>query len=132
MAVLYRLGSVNLKKIDIENEGGFEVVVGLGNIRGLSRKLIVVACYVPPTYSGRRGNDFLAYLTDLMLGLKRKYRDPYIYVAGDFNQWDLASALADYGDLEEAPLGPTRGNRCIDRVFHNMSPHGTDLSLIHI
>ena len=70
-----------------------------------------------------RGKECLAYITDLVLHLKRKYKDPILYVSGDFNQWDLSSALEDYPDMLEASGGPTRGNRSIDRTFTNVQDH---------
>ena len=42
-------------------------------------------------------------------------------VAGDFNQWDIAGALVDFPDLVEAPVGNTRGDRSLDRIFVNVS-----------
>ena len=40
-------------------------------------------------------------------------------VAGDFNQWDIGAALANFPDLSEAPVGAMRGGRSIDRIFTN-------------
>ena len=51
--------------------------------------------------------------------MSRFYKDPYIIVTGDFNQWDLTAALEDYPDLDEAPVGPTRQGRHIDRAITN-------------
>ena len=119
VAVLYKKNLLNLKQIDVGNTEGFEIVGALGNIRGILRKLLVLGCYVPPNYTARRGKQFLDYLTDLILHLKRKYTDPYILVGGDFNQWDLSAALEDYKDLQEVHVGATRGNKAIDRCFHN-------------
>ena len=38
---------------------------------------------------------------------------------GDFNQWPVQEALQDFPDITEADVGPTRKDRCIDRVFTN-------------
>ena len=46
--------------------------------------------------------------------MKRKYNDPYIIVGGDFNQWDLESSLADYGDLVESPVGARKSLYWLD------------------
>ena len=93
--------------------------------------------------------DFIA---GVVSEVKRRHDDPMVVLAGDFNQWDIASALQDFPDLLEAPVGETRGDRSIDRVFLNMElrESGTvppletdadaetglrrksDLSLIHI
>ena len=62
--------------------------------------------------------------------IKRKYADPYLLISGDFNQWDLSSALADYHDLQETHVGPTRGNRAIDRSFSNFTEYVFESGLL--
>ena len=79
----------------------------------------MVACYIPPNYTAVRGSECLDHITDLVLELKRKYVDPYLVVTGDFNQWNAGAALADYGDVREMDVGPTRNARCLDKVFVN-------------
>ena len=54
--------------------------------------------------------------------IKRRFIDPLIAVAGDFNQWKLEEALTEFPDLREVHVGPTRGDRAIDHLFCNM--HG--------
>ena len=51
--------------------------------------------------------------------MKRRLKDPYIIVSGDFNQWDAAAALQEFTDIRETVGGPTRGGRTIDRTFTN-------------
>ena len=108
IAILFRKDAVNLKEIKVGFDENFEVLCAIGNLGGISRKIVVIACYVPPNYSAKRGKDFLDYLTDLVLQIKRKYTDPYIVVSGDFNQWDVEAALADYPDLGETCVGNKR------------------------
>lgn len=62
---------------------------------GHSRKLAVVACYLPPNYKKSRGDEALSFITDTVIEIKRRYSNPYIVVAGDFNQWKLEEALSD-------------------------------------
>ena len=88
-------------------------------MEGRARKLVAIAAYVPPGYDARRGRDCLAYISDAVMEVKRRYREPYIIVSGDFNQWDVAAALADFNDIEEVAVGNTRGSVCIDRAFTN-------------
>ena len=42
-------------------------------------------------------------------------------MAGDFNQWDIGEALLDFPDLKEAPVGPTRQDLLIDKIYTNLS-----------
>ena len=108
-----------LSRINMPNPEGFEVLVTQSNLPGHSRKLLTVACYLPPNYSVQRGRDALCHIEDTVLELKRKYRDPFILIGGDFNQWAIDDALQEFPDIREADVGPTRKDRCIDRVFTN-------------
>lgn len=49
--------------------------------------------------------------------LKKRFRDPYMIVTGDFNHWKIQDVLVDFSDFSEEKVGPTRGSRCIDRVL---------------
>ena len=51
---------------------------------------------------------------------KAKLNDPLLVVAGDFNQWRVEEALADFPDLAEHQVGNTRGDHSIDRIFSNI------------
>ena len=109
VAVVYRSESCNFVRVDVPNPDEFEVVVALGTLPGHNRKLVTVGCYIPPGLAVPVGKKCLDYITDVVLQMRRTYRDPYLVVAGDFNQWDIAAALQDYPDLTEAAVGPTRG-----------------------
>ena len=80
---------------------------------------LVVAAYMPPGDSVQRGKACLAHIGRIVLDAKRRYNEPMIVVASDFNQWDIKSALDDYVNLEKVDAGATRGARSIDRVFLN-------------
>ena len=69
---------------------------------------MMVGCYLPPNMGKQRGEAALDYLEDSVLELKRRYKDLLIVVAGDFNQRDVAAALADFPDLKETA---TRGSK---------------------
>ena len=92
----------------------------MANLRGSTRKLVVVAAYVPPNYPVPRARQCLEYIENLVIEIRRTYRDPYLVVAGDFNQWDIGDALAEFQDLKEVHIGSTWGDRAINRLFCNM------------
>ena len=117
VAIAFKKGAVDLKKVDFSNEDESEVIVGLGSLPGHSRKIVVVGVYIPPNYSQARGQSCLDYLSDLILDIKRRYREPYIVIGGDFNQWGIAESLGDYPDIAEISVGATRGEQCLDRIF---------------
>ena len=117
VAIAFKTGAADLKKLDFSNEHDYEVLVAGGTVPGHARKLVVIAAYVPPNYSQARGIGCLDYISDVVMQIKRKYKDPYIVIGGDFNQWDVADALEDYPDVREVCVGPTREDRAIDRMF---------------
>ena len=88
-------------------------------MKGHSRKLVTVACYLPPNYNTARGRAALEHIEDVVREIKRSYVDPFIVVAGDFNQWTVGDALADFADIREVDVGPTRKDRCIDKIYTN-------------
>ena len=117
VGLAYKTDLCKFDRLDFPNPDCFEVVAALGTVPGHSRKMAVVGMYIPPNYNATRGQACLDHVADVVLTIKRKYHQPYIVVAGDFNQWPIDQALADYPDLVEAPVGPTRGRRSIDRIF---------------
>ena len=109
----------SFKELDFPNPDGFEILVTVGSIQGHGRKVLVIACYIPPNYVVDRGNNCVQYIYEIMIELKRRYKDPYLVVTGDFNQWPVERALEEFRDMREAAVGPTRGTRSIDRCFTN-------------
>ena len=95
VALVYRNNISDFKKICVPNPGNFEILPCIGTIRGHSRKMVVVSCYLPPNYPTRRGKEALEYITNVIVQIKRKYTDPYLVVTGDFNQWEVDDSLAD-------------------------------------
>ena len=80
---------------------------------------MVIACYLPPGYEKKHGEAAVEFLVDTVSAMKRRFQNPYIVLAGDFNQWKGEEAVADHADFKEVPVGLTRGSRSIDRVFLN-------------
>lgn len=61
----------------------------MGSIRGQKRQLIVVGCYIPPGYDRQRGREAIEFIENMIIQLKRRFMDPYLVIAGDFNQWKV-------------------------------------------
>ena len=121
VAVVWREAFGAFKRVSLKNPDSFEVLPVAGSVKGHRRKFCVVACYLPPGYNRERGNKALNYIEDVVVQLKRKFQDPYIAIAGDFNQWRIQESTSNFADLSEVEVGPTRGSRAIDRIFLNMS-----------
>ena len=77
---------MDFHEVAVPNTCGFEVLVGAGSVPGQRRKIVVISCYLPPNYHKKRGEDGLTFSTDTVISMKKKYHDPQIAIAGDFNQ----------------------------------------------
>ena len=126
VAVIYRDSLAKAKDYDFANPELFEVLPLRLNFADISRPVFVIAAYIPPGYTVPTGRACLQHINDLVLDIKNKHQDPYLVLAGDFNQWDVAEAVSDYDDLQEVPTPPTRGDRNIDRIFTNWGDDITD------
>ena len=51
VAIVYRESACTFKEICLPNPGSFEVVVAAARFPGYSRQLVVIGCYLPPTYT---------------------------------------------------------------------------------
>ena len=62
-------------------------------------------------------------VVDVVHEAKRKLRNPYIIISGDFNQFQIEKSLEEHVDIKQAKTGNTRGVRCLDKVFTNFDKH---------
>ena len=123
--------NTSMKPFNITNPGQFEILAITGKVKGVDRKFFIIAAYVPPNYAVPRAKECLKVIYNSIMDIKRRFEDPYIVVAGDFNQWKIDSALEDYVDLWEISGGPTRGGRTIDRVLSNLPPPQSTTCAVH-
>ena len=121
VAVIWRETLGVFTEVRLKNPQLYEVLVVAGSVKGHRRKLVIVAGYLPPGYDKQRGKGALDYIEEVVIEVKRRYVDPFIVVAGDFNHWRIDSSLSNFVNLKEIPVGSTRGSRSIDRVFMNVS-----------
>ena len=110
-----------LKEVKLHNPSMIEVVMAAGSVKGCPRRIAVIACYIPPNYTVPKGRQAMQFASGAVAEAKRRFNDPIIVLSGDFNQWRIEDHLADFPDLSEHDVGPTRGDRCIDRIFSNLS-----------
>ena len=102
----FRESTCSFRQIAINNLNNYEILAALGNVPGQPRKVIVLACYMPPGDAAARGNSCIDFIQDLLVQMKRKYSNPYLIVSGDFNQWKIEDAMADFPDMQEVSVGP--------------------------
>ena len=115
VAVLWResMGEVRRVKPATKNDNDYEVLVAATSIKGHSRRIVIIACYLPPNYTRKKGQAALEYVGDVVVEVKK-------FIMGDFNQWAVGDTLLDFTDIKEVEVGNTRGNRSIDKIFCNL------------
>ena len=123
VAIVTRENCSRSSVVRFPNPENFEVLPVCLTIPEIQQKLFVVAAYVPPNYLVARGKLCLSHISDLVFHIKNTNPNPLILVAGDFNQWDLAGALAEYCDMVEVQTPATRGDRHIHKIFMNWNEH---------
>ena len=121
VALVWKESACSFKQVNLKNKDDFECLVCVGSLPGLSQKMVVVATYLPPNYTKLRGEAAISYIGDGITEVKRRYRDPFVLLAGDFNQWRIDNAVSDFLDVREVEVGCTRGSRKIDRFFCNFT-----------
>ena len=86
VAVFFRSSVFSFEVFRFENPHKFEILPAVSTIRGSARKLVVVAAYIPPNYTVPRARQCMDHIESLIIEIRQKFQDPYVVVAGDFNQ----------------------------------------------
>ena len=120
IAVAFREAMVSMKAIALPNPENYEVLPTVATLESHSRRVVTIAAYISPGYRVARGRGCLHYIADVVMEVKRRYREPTILIAGDFNQWDISGHLEDFSEISEAEVGSTRSGASIDRIFTNV------------
>ena len=71
VAVLWRESLGTFRAFAVKNEENFEVLSCVGSMRGHSRKIVVIGCYLPPNYVKARGDRAVAFVGDVVAEAKR-------------------------------------------------------------
>ena len=130
VAVITESSSTKVSPYPFPNPEDFEVLPLSITEISITRKFHVIAAYIPPGYSVPRGKACLECIRDPVLHIKYACQDPYLMIAGDFNQWEIGQALVDYPDMVEVQTPPTRLDRNIDKIFLNWHDEVTDAGCI--
>lgn len=121
VCIAYRRSAATFKRVSLPRSP-FEVVAAVGNVKGISRKIGVVAVYIPPKYSADEVDKLGEYVTDVVEKLKSN-GDPYVCVGGDMNRKDLGAHLGDFPSIVRLPDVPTRGAAALDSCFVDFGEH---------
>ena len=102
VAIFFDTNKMSLKEIKLKKSNP-EVVAAVGCLPNTKRRIIVIAAYVPPSYSVKRRKSCVQFLHDIINRIKRDYKEPYVVLGGDFNNTDLGLITGSYADIETLP-----------------------------
>ena len=128
VAVAFNKNRITLKPLPSRVEN-CEILMTSGKLCGLSRKLVVIAAYIPPRTRAAGRDKFVDVLSRCIGQAKQDLNDPLILVAGDFNRFDVVPAVADYPDVQFLITPPTRGVATIDLAASNFNDSVTSINV---
>lgn len=99
VAIAFKTDKCTMQEIVLDNPAGYEVVIAVSTMPGFTRKLIVVRAYLPPGYDVARGRGAISYIEDVIWEVKVRYRDPFVVLGGDFNQWQVQEGVEEFPDM---------------------------------
>ena len=82
VAIAFKPEECKMQEVIMDNPDDYEVLVAAGTMPGFSRKVLVVAAYLPPGYDVARGRGAVQYIEDVFRELKRRFRDPFVVLGG--------------------------------------------------
>ena len=129
VAIAYRKSHLSMKEIVLPGNN-FELLFTEGTLPRFSRKFIAICCYMPPSLSSSSAKECLEFIVDAILEIKSRYKDPYIAIAGDFNEFKIDESLLDYPDIQCLKTAPTRGIKTLDLIFTNFSENIVESGVI--
>ena len=119
VCIAFDKSRANLKRFPLRTSK-FEVVAGAGKVTGFSKKVLVIAVYVPPKLDSSQLADLCDYLADSLEKGRRELGDTYVCVGGDMNRRDLSPALQDFPEIKPLPGVPSRHGAVLDVCFSNL------------
>ena len=87
----------------------------------MRKPVAVFAVYIPPRTSATERKAIAEALAAEAADISGKFKDPAIFIGGDFNHASVGEALAEVGPFVEIDTGPTRGNDKLDIMYTNIA-----------
>ena len=97
-----------------------KVICVVGKIGKIDRKVVIFLAYVPPNTHAAEAELLREALTAEVAAVKVSYKNPIMFVAGDFNHRDVSGAVSLGEQVVQVLTAPTRGNNTIDMVYSNV------------
>ena len=115
MAVFFNKNKINMSMIKLR-QTKHEVIATIGRRTGQRKKIATIAVYIPPWYNAYQNRSVLDFISESITAIKRKYNNPHIIVAGDFNQGKIRDSVKKHPDIKVIPNEATRNNEELDQV----------------
>ena len=126
VSIIFDRTRVNLKNFPTR-KNSHEVVAATGKIPNVHRRLCIICAYVPPNISVRAFKNVASDISMIIEKMKQAFRDPLIFLGGDFNRRDLALVVDMFNDIRILETGPTCGSAELDRVATNVTTTKTSV-----
>ena len=119
VAICFDPTKMKMNAYNAKNTKG-ETVYAVGNSSLTMRKIVVVSVYLPPSMKVDEVDLVLEDIATNVDRLKLKFRDPIIFVGGDFNKKSLLTLLTAVPELVPIRAGATRRGVPLDEIYCNI------------
>ena len=70
VAVVFKSSDITMRKIKLHNPHAYKVLVTTGILSGCTRRIVLVACYLPPNSPVARGRGAMEYVAGAVTEVK--------------------------------------------------------------
>ena len=122
VAVVYDKAKKGLKNFPIK-KSSHEIHAVSGRINRVHRKIGIIVAYIPPKSLARSYKSAFKLIVNTIQNFKKNMREPLIFVAGDFNKFNIRPPLESFEDVSLLDTPPTCNSSPLDRIATNMNEH---------
>ena len=128
VALVYDKKCLKMNELLIR-KGRSEIICASAKVPGLSRRLVVIGIYLPPSIRAEKRKKKMGCIRDAIAHAKGEFRDPIKIVTGDTNKMALTEATEDYPDIVIHEVGATRGSSKLDVINSNIPDSRLTMSI---
>ena len=119
VAIVYDRAKISLKAFPIKKTN-HEILAATGKINKVHRRVGLICVYIPPKSLAKSYKSAFKLITSTIQNFKKNMKEPLIFIAGDFNKFNLAPHVEAFEDVEILETDPTCGNSCLDKIATNI------------
>ena len=118
VGIVYDKSKIQLSKFPVNTD--YEIVAARGKTRLTRRPVLVVSYYIPLNITAADFRLLLRDVGDIVGRAKTTMPDPIIIVSGDANRRKIHEGLADFPDIQDVQLPPSRQGAALLRCASNL------------